>query len=383
MKESCLFTTASFGKNLTSLLVDTGSPVCLLSKGVGEKIGIDLEDLDETRGTFNAVNGGSIKIFGSTELEFLLEGSLFSQKFIIADIPDMEGILGMDFLEKYEVSIQVSKLYLEIGDQKVKLQKAPDKTCSRVRVTKQVVIPPCSEMLIDGLIEGGKPGYSEALVEPAATLGKEGLLCARTLVNVRSSVVTISVINVNDRPVTVPQSKTIGTLQTFQNVHSVTPNTQGDNSNMSSLPDHLKVLIEGTSDKLSKQQKKQLEQLIHKYQDIFVGPDNTLGRTQLVQHKIDTGDTTPFKIPMRRQPISQKPIIENELDKMLQQDIIEPSESPWSSPILLVTKKDGSIRFCIDFRKLNSVTRKDAYPLPRIDDSLERLGGSKWFQHLI
>ena len=64
---------------------------------------------------------------------------------------------------------------------------------------------------------------------------------------------------------------------------------------------------------------------------------------------------------------------------MLEQGVIEPSASPWSSPILLVRKKDGSIRFCIDFRKLNSVTRKDAYPLPRIDECLESLGGSRWF----
>ena len=120
---------------------------------------------------------------------------------------------------------------------------------------------------------------------------------------------------------------------------------------------------------------------MRKYQDIFVGPDKMLGRTQLIQHKIDTGGISPFKIPMRRQPIDQKPNTENELDKMLQ-DIIEPSISPWSSPILLVIKKDSSIRFCIDFRKLNTVIGTDSYPLPRIDDSLESFGGSKWFSTL-
>ena len=67
---------------------------------------------------------------------------------------------------------------------------------------------------------------------------------------------------------------------------------------------------------------------------------------------------------------------------MLSQDIIEPSYSPWSSPVLLVTKKDGSIRFCIDYRKLNTVTRKDAYPLPSVCDSLEALSGSKWLSTL-
>ena len=64
---------------------------------------------------------------------------------------------------------------------------------------------------------------------------------------------------------------------------------------------------------------------------------------------------------------------------MLKEDIIEPANGPWASPVVLVTKKDVSVRFCINFRKVNSVTRKDAYPLPRIIDCLDTLGGSEWF----
>ena len=67
---------------------------------------------------------------------------------------------------------------------------------------------------------------------------------------------------------------------------------------------------------------------------------------------------------------------------MLFRDIISPSKSPWASPIVLVGKKDGSTKFCVDYRKVNEVTRKDAYPLPRVDDSLDALAGSKWFSTL-
>ena len=67
---------------------------------------------------------------------------------------------------------------------------------------------------------------------------------------------------------------------------------------------------------------------------------------------------------------------------MLKRDIIQPSSSPWSSPIVLVRKKDGSLRFCVDYRKVNAVTKKDAYPLPRVDETLDTLSGSQWFSTL-
>ena len=67
---------------------------------------------------------------------------------------------------------------------------------------------------------------------------------------------------------------------------------------------------------------------------------------------------------------------------MLEQRVIQPSHSPWASPVVLVIKKDSTLRFCVDYRRLNQVTKKDAYPLPRIDDSLDSVAGSCWFSTL-
>jgi hypothetical protein len=70
------------------------------------------------------------------------------------------------------------------------------------------------------------------------------------------------------------------------------------------------------------------------------------------------------------------------LDDMQRRGIIEESDSPWSSPVVLVRKKNGELRFCVDYRKLNNVTKKDCFLLPRIDDTLDTLAGAKWFSTL-
>lgn len=115
------------------------------------------------------------------------------------------------------------------------------------------------------------------------------------------------------------------------------------------------------------------------FQDIFMSQESILGQTNVVEHTIDTGESKPIKLPLLRVPIAQRQKVESDLDKMLKQNIIEGSQSPWAAPVCLVKKKDGSTRFCIDHRQLNKVTRKYAFPLPRIDDTLDFLAGSQWF----
>ena len=102
----------------------------------------------------------------------------------------------------------------------------------------------------------------------------------------------------------------------------------------------------------------------------------------MTEHTIDTGTTSPIKQHPRRLPIHMQEEADRHVDDMLKRGLIEECSSPWSSPVVLVKKKDGTTRFCVDYRKLNNATVKDAYPLPRIDDSLSQLSGAKYYSTL-
>ncbi|MCG8045676.1 MAG: reverse transcriptase, partial [Candidatus Thiodiazotropha endolucinida] len=148
------------------------------------------------------------------------------------------------------------------------------------------------------------------------------------------------------------------------------------------VPKHLKDLYDRTITGMNNEQRQEVAQLLCKYSNVFSESDDDIGRTGIIKHKIPTGMNRPIKQQPRRIPVHMNKEVDEQIDKMLQEKIIQPSKSPWASCIVMVKKKDGSNRFCVDYRKLNDVTVKDSYPLPRIDESLDQLAGSKWFSCL-
>ena len=141
-------------------------------------------------------------------------------------------------------------------------------------------------------------------------------------------------------------------------------------------------LVERAGPDLSPGEKDMFFHLLLSYSDVIASSTADLGRTDRLQHSIHTGDAPPIRQSVRRVPPQRREEVRKLLDDMLEGGVVEPSTSPWAAPIVLVRKKDGSTRFCVDYRKLNDVTRKDVYPLPRIDATLDTLSGSQWFSTL-
>lgn len=133
---------------------------------------------------------------------------------------------------------------------------------------------------------------------------------------------------------------------------------------------------------LTPEEKTQLRTLLETYADVFALDPSELGTSSIIRHSIKTGEHSPIRQPLRRMPFTLRPQVDKLVQEMLAQGVIQPSSSPWASPVVLVRKKDSTMRFCVDYRCLNRVTKLDKYPLSRIDDTLDVLAGAKYFTTL-
>ncbi|CAG2222543.1 unnamed protein product [Mytilus edulis] len=142
------------------------------------------------------------------------------------------------------------------------------------------------------------------------------------------------------------------------------------------VPTHLRSLYDDAANNRPEDEQEAIVSLLQKYSAAFSVNDTDLGLTHLVEHTIDTGEAKPVKQPPRRVPLAFANDERKAITQMLDQGIIQKSNSPWGSPLQLVVKKNGKIRPCCDYRFLNALTRLDSFPIPRIQDCLDAVGGA-------
>ena len=184
------------------------------------------------------------------------------------------------------------------------------------------------------------------------------------------SEVWVAIHNHRPEPFRLHTGQTVGTLEIVVLADSPPPPPAPSQNRQPPVPEHL-----------SPAQQQQLKTLFQEFSDIISQGEDNLGCTPLLQHTIET-EGPPLRQPYRR----QNPAVCREemaqVQQMLSSGIIHPSNSPWASPVVMVKKKDCSLRFCVDFRQLNAATIKDAHPIPRINDLLDALHRARWFSNI-
>ena len=292
----------------------------------------------------------------------------------------------------HDCHVDIAGDTVRIGSQEIPLVRAStkgEKRCCRVVAVETVVIPARSEFLIPGKLDE-EVSSTWGTVGPAQKLNQlQNVLVGGTLVDLRSADgVPVRVMNVSNQSRRVRKGMEVASVEPVECVVGAEQGNKqsGKNASLSeeksNIPMHLQDLFERSKSNLDDVQQNQLKDLLVEFQDVFSKNDSDLGRTGLTKHKIDVGNSSPIRQPTRVTPMARREETANAIRLMREQGIIEPSPSPWASPVVLVRKKDGGTRFCVDYRKLNAITKKDSYPLPRVDTSLQSFYGSMWFSTL-
>lgn len=331
------------------------------------------------------VNGESMSVMGSVDLVIEMTGERFDIPFVICDI-EADGILGQDFLTQNVDNINYRRSCLMIGHKSIPLWTGgqANQVC-RVELQHTVRIPSHTRKPVTVRIPLREHLAHDGYIEPCIELMAKSEVCVMGgIVDTRSHTFTLNLLNYGPNEITVHKNTNLGSCESYYENEKCQDRiaTVHETSENGQLPEHLLDLYERSSVHLSDLEKQGLHNLLFKYQSAFSKNPEDIGRTDMVQHTINTGTSQPIRQPPRRLPLGKRQVEKEEIDKMLKRGIIEPSNSAWSSPVVLITKKDGTPRFCIDYRKVNDATVKDAYPIPRVGDCIDALSGSKYFGSL-
>ena len=264
--------------------------------------------------------------------------------------------------------------------------QSKDKATSReyvVRLKTKTHIPARHAAVCSAVVDKRAP-LGAYVLEPKE-IPLQGVLIARTLIDRTQAYneCTVQIVNTSSEEVTI-NAKTPLALAVLAEIDDTDP-TESDAFPINKV--EISSLINDFElDHLNTTKREKIKKFLLDYADIFKTKEILLGKTSLVKHKIYTNTEIPVARAPYRVPFSRRQIMKNLIEEMLENDIITPSTSPWSAPVVLVEKTDPSgetsYRFCIDYRALNAVTKRDFFPIPNLQDTLDQLGKSKRFTTL-
>lgn len=372
------------------MLVDTGATISLISSSylaTLPKEGLTVHK--GTRSSLRTVAGDTVPVDGVATISLSIAGENFRRDIYVANIVD-QCILGFDFMKEHECVLNARDGTLLIGQRQLVLGScgASEVQCSRhVICRRTVTVEPYAEVVIPGWTPFTRQS-KVLLVEPCPEgPPTSGIMVARGLIRHEGQAVPVRLLNLTPSPIVLQKGQQLAQCDEVVEIRA----TAGADSTTThfgvpaidpNLLQYIENLIACTEPELLPDQKEKIRSLFLDFNDVFSFTSADLGRTTAALHHIDTGTAKPIKQSPRRLPLSSVKEVDQLIHDMQSQDVIEPSSSPWASPIVLVKKKDGSTRFCVDYRRLNEVTKKDSYPLPRIDDTLHALAGAALFSTL-
>ena len=405
-------------------IIDTASQVTLIGQKVAERLKLvpEVDSSIRIRGIGEDMEMQA-KIVRKAKLTVGCE--TFTWDLIVGPSREI-CILGIDFLNQVQAEINFQHSHLRIGNSiipaEIRANRKPSEASS-VSVVESCNLEPFSGRVVqcrlsqiirsDFIIEPSVPEpLTKDLVIPEALMS-EGSTAELHIFNATESIITLpkdtpiasatavsEVLNLEgeEEKKIVIENMTGGTFPNASRDVGRGPelgpelfgsfnlgkfeDTRDRSPEVEEVPGHLKAMFEECKSRLQEEECRQLKKLLIEFQDVFAQNDYDLGEFTEIMHTIDTGDAPPVKCGLRRTPLGFQDKEEEHLKKMLDAGVIQPSVSEWAAAPVIVKKKCGSYRYCLDYRGLNGVTRKDNFPLPLIEECLDTLAENFYFSTL-
>ena len=392
-------------------LLDSGSEVSTITESCSNKnYRPKGKTLLSTSGwlTLTAANGLDIPYVGYFELDVEVLGITVPKRgiLVVRDSADpgsrqrkeeVPGLLGMNVIGEIRRQLQGTKdkvplqdttsNWAEILQLSTREHAKTVHGIAKVAGKQSVRIPSRSVAMVP--VTGWRGQQATALVEQIKGPLPGGLI-VNTVMKPIAGQMYVRVLNFKEDDVWLQPRTRIGVLHVADHIENPTRKvevsrisvdkaevTLSTSTSRKELPKTGKCPVELIDVNCTPEEKERLQQLLLKHADAFIQDGDDLGYTETYRHKIPTIDDIPVTQPFRRIPPTQYQEVKEHIQKLLEEQIIVESYSPYASPIVIVRKKDGSMRLCVDYRKLNAKTVRDAFPLPRIEESLDAVGTAK------
>lgn len=396
----------TIGAREVDCLLDTGSQVTTIPQSIYEANLSDyplkpLENLLEVEGA----NGQAVPYLGYIELTLKFPKVLIGTEvevptlaLVVPDLTSLSQILvGTNSLDvlyskcakenaaSFQSSFHGYQAVLKVLEARWRQASSETLGYVKLRGNSPEVVPAGSTVVLDGFVHLHGPHTEKwVTLEPPSVPLPSGLLianCLHTLPRKRLSKLSVLLRNGTQTDIKVPPKVVLAEIHAVQKVMDQQHQSSDVKADEASL-NCANLTFEFGDSPLPMSWKERISKLLNSMPEVFSLHDLDYGSTEKVKHQIKLSDSTPFK--HRARPIHPQDIdaVRKHLQELLEAGVIRESESPFASPIVVVRKKDGTVRLCIDFRKLNSQTIKDAYALPNLEEVFSTLTGSKWFSVL-
>ncbi|CAG2226067.1 Transposon Ty3-G Gag-Pol polyprotein,Transposon Ty3-I Gag-Pol polyprotein [Mytilus edulis] len=371
-----------FGGIHIKALLDTGSTISAINektflKTIYASNRLLQSDIKQIVGA----GGATYPVKGQIKLKFKIGGVILSQNFYIIPALRHSMILGTDFCKEKSVCLNWNTNKLSLIKDSVTINVVRV-TPGFARVYRKSTIPPNTIMNVCVRLSQALPNQNY-LLEPLKN-SKYNFLTARCLIKNCNSKCYLQILNPTNEVIILKSGLILATLKDVDknNIFAL-DDDKSTNKTSSKYINSVQTKVNQTDIQfdlskadLTDPQKQQLKSFLNQNRNVFATNLQELGQTDVYKHKINTGNAPPVTSRPYRTSPAAKQEIQRQVEELLKNDIIEPSTSEYSSPIVLVKKKDNTWRLCIDFRALNKQSILQQHPLPRLDDVFDAIGQS-------